>query len=113
MRCLAYVEQCLVPTLQRNDIVVMDNCRIHWLPVFERRSRKAPATLRYLPKYWLTSIQSRCSLQQPRHSMRKSGCANGLASIEQSARLFRCDQSSRMCQLFQPCAMLQYDRNPL
>ena len=26
---LAYGEQCLVPTLRRNDIVVMDNCRIH------------------------------------------------------------------------------------
>ena len=25
----AYVEQCLVPTLLRNDIVVMDNCRVH------------------------------------------------------------------------------------
>ena len=32
---LAYVENCLVPTLRRNDIVVMDNCRVrsgdrHW-----------------------------------------------------------------------------------
>ena len=26
---LAYVENCLVPTLRRNDIVVMDNCRVH------------------------------------------------------------------------------------
>ena len=26
---LAYIEQCLVPTLKRNDIVVMDNCRVH------------------------------------------------------------------------------------
>jgi hypothetical protein len=26
---LAYVEQCLVPTLKRNDIVVMDNFRAH------------------------------------------------------------------------------------
>jgi hypothetical protein len=24
---LAYIEQCLVPTLQRNDIVVIDNLR--------------------------------------------------------------------------------------
>ena len=24
----AYVENCLVPTLRRNDIVVMDNCRV-------------------------------------------------------------------------------------
>src|SRR4030088_1640400 len=26
---LAYVEQCLVPTLPCNDVVVMDNCRVH------------------------------------------------------------------------------------
>src|SRR5580692_3596489 len=29
---LAYIEQCLVPTLRRNDIVVMDNCRVHMGP---------------------------------------------------------------------------------
>ena len=29
---LAYVEQCLVPTLKHNDIVVMDNCRVHLGP---------------------------------------------------------------------------------
>jgi len=26
---LAYIEQCLVPTLKRNDIVVMDNLPAH------------------------------------------------------------------------------------
>ena len=29
---LAYVEQCLVPTLRRNDIIVMDNYRAHKVP---------------------------------------------------------------------------------
>jgi hypothetical protein len=33
---LAYVEQCLVPTLRRNDIVVMDNCRVHMAPAVRR-----------------------------------------------------------------------------
>ena len=33
---LAYVEQCLVPTLRRNDIVVMDNCRVHLGPGIRR-----------------------------------------------------------------------------
>ena len=38
---LAYVEQCLVPTLRRNDIVVMDNCRVHLGPgIRPRRSKK-------------------------------------------------------------------------
>jgi hypothetical protein len=33
---LAYVEQCLVPTLRRNDIVVMDNCRVHMAPAIRQ-----------------------------------------------------------------------------
>ena len=56
---LAYIEQCLVPTLRRNDIVVMDNCRVHMGPAIRERFsdagspsvEKAHATLRYLPKY--------------------------------------------------------------
>jgi transposase len=47
----AYVEQCLVPTLRRNDIVVMDNCRIHLGPAIRETIEKAGATVRYLLKY--------------------------------------------------------------
>ena len=47
---LAYVEQCLVPALRRNDIVVMDNCRVHLGPGIRAAIEKARATLRYLPK---------------------------------------------------------------
>jgi transposase len=48
---LAYVEQCLVPTLRRGDIVVMDNCRIHLVAGVQEVIEKARATVRYLPKY--------------------------------------------------------------
>ena len=48
---LAYVEQCLIPTLRRNDIVVMDNCRVHMAPAVRKAIEKAKASLRYLPKY--------------------------------------------------------------
>src|SRR5271165_5385302 len=48
---LAYVEQCLVPTLKGNDIVVMDNLRAHKVPGIQEAIEKARATLRYLPKY--------------------------------------------------------------
>jgi len=47
----AYIEQCLVPTLRRNDIVVMDNCRVHMGPAIREAIENAHATLRYLPKY--------------------------------------------------------------
>lgn len=48
---LAYVQQCLVPTLRRGDIVVMDNCRVHLSPSIRAAIEKVGATLRYLPKY--------------------------------------------------------------
>ena len=48
---LAYVEQCLVPTLRRNDIVVMDNCRVHMAPAIREAIEKVKASVRYLPKY--------------------------------------------------------------
>jgi transposase len=48
---LAYVEQCLVPTLRRNDIVVMDNCRIHLGVGVREAIGKIGATVRFLPKY--------------------------------------------------------------
>src|SRR5437588_2434415 len=48
---LAYVEQCLVPTLRPSDIVVMDNCRVHLVAGIREAIEKARATVRYLPKY--------------------------------------------------------------
>jgi transposase len=47
----AYVEQCLVPTLRRNDIVVMDNLKAHKVAGIAEAIAKAGASLRYLPKY--------------------------------------------------------------
>jgi transposase len=48
---LADVEQCLVPTLKPDDIVVMDNFRAHMVPGIREAIEKARATVRYLPKY--------------------------------------------------------------
>ena len=48
---LAYVEQCLVPTLTRGDIVVMDNVSVHKSPRIRKAIENAHATLRYLPQY--------------------------------------------------------------
>jgi transposase len=48
---LAYVEQCLVPTLKRKDIVMMDNFGAHKVPGVREAIERAHATVRYLPKY--------------------------------------------------------------
>lgn len=48
---LAYVRQVLVPTLRRNDIVVMDNYAAHKVAGVQETIEQTGATLRYLPKY--------------------------------------------------------------
>ena len=46
-----YIKQCVVPTLQRNDIVTMDNLAAHKVAGIQEAIENAGATLRYLPKY--------------------------------------------------------------
>ncbi len=48
---LAYVEQVLVPTLKKRDIVFMDNVRTHKVAGVAEAIRAAGAELRYLPAY--------------------------------------------------------------
>ena len=48
---LAYIEQCLVPTLSRRDIVVVDNVPFHKVAGVEETIEAVGASLRYLPKY--------------------------------------------------------------
>ena len=48
---LAYVEQCLAPTLRRNDVVMIDNLPAHKAAGVREAIEARGATLRYLPKY--------------------------------------------------------------
>ena len=48
---LAYVEQCLLPTLTPGDIVIMDNLSSHKSPAVRAAIERAGATLRFLPPY--------------------------------------------------------------
>jgi transposase len=48
---LAYVEQCLAPTLKRKDIVMIDNLPAHKATGVREAIEARGATLRYLPKY--------------------------------------------------------------
>jgi transposase len=48
---LAYLEQCLVPTLKPGDIVVMDNLSAHKNDKVRETIEAAGAELRYLPPY--------------------------------------------------------------
>jgi transposase len=46
-----WVEKCLVPTLSKGDIVIMDNLSSHKGPNVEQLIKAAEAELRYLPPY--------------------------------------------------------------
>jgi transposase len=48
---LAYIEQCLAPTLKRRDIVVIDNVSFHKVAGVEEAIQARGAELRYLPQY--------------------------------------------------------------
>ena len=48
---LAYVEQVLVPTLRRGDVVVLDNLAMHKQPEVQIAIERVGARLRFLPPY--------------------------------------------------------------
>ena len=48
---MAYVKQCLVPTLKRGEIVLMDSLPVHKVAGVREAIEAAGATLLYLPKY--------------------------------------------------------------
>ena len=48
---LAYVEQILVPSLRRGDVVILDNLAVHKQPEVRAAIEGAGAQLRFLPPY--------------------------------------------------------------
>jgi transposase len=48
---LVYVKQCLVPTLRRGDIVIMDNLPVHKVAGVAQAIEAVGAKLLYLPPY--------------------------------------------------------------
>jgi len=48
---LAYVNQCLAPTLKRGDIVIMDSLPVHKVSGVKEAIEGRGATLLYLPSY--------------------------------------------------------------
>jgi transposase len=109
---LAY-EQCLVLTLRRNDIVVMDNCRVHLVAGVREAIEKARATLPYLPKYSPDLNPIEMSYSKFKTLMSKVAARTSRPSIEQSARLSHGSVPKNVPTISAMQAMLQYDRNTL
>jgi transposase len=88
---LAYLEQCLCPTLRRRDIVVIDNCRVHMSPRVREVIEKAGATLRYLPKYSLETAYSKFK------EFLRSAAPRTIAEICRAIRSFLPSVSAQEC----------------
>src|SRR6476469_3227660 len=99
---LAYIEQCLVPTLRRNDIVVMDNCRVHMGPAIREaiaRDAALPAEILARPQSNRTTLQQIQGIPPQGRGANCSGPHSSNSLIRPTAR------SVRMCQLFQACRL--------
>ena len=110
---LAYVKQCLVPTLRRNDIVVMDNFRAHKVPGIREAIEKARATVRYLPKYSPDLNPSRCLTANLKPCCARPPSEPFGASTEQFDRSCHCSVLKNARTISGMPDMLQNDREPL
>ena len=102
---LAYVEQCLVPMLKRNDIVVMDNCRVHLGPRHSGGDRESAGDTSLLAEILARPQPDRDALQQIQ-GVPPQGCGANCSGPQSSNSLVHpTAQSARMCQLFQACRL--------
>jgi transposase len=109
---LAYIKQCLVPTLNRGEIVLMDHLPVHKVVGVAEAIEAAGATLIYLPKYSpdLNPIElafSKLKAHAKRPSTRSgASCVGSVALLPISAQK-NAGTSFAMRAMFEP------DRNPL
>jgi transposase len=89
---VAYVKQCLIPTLRRRDVVIMDNLASHKVPGVREAIESVGATLRYLPQYSPDLNPIEPSFSKVKALLRKAAerTVNGLCRrIGKIARSFR------------------------
>ena len=82
----AYVTQFLVPTLKRNDIVILDHLQAHKTPGVQEAIERAGATLRYLPQY----SPDLNPIETPFHSFKEFLRKVAARSVRSLYRAIRC-----------------------
>ena len=102
---MAYLKRCLVPTLKRGDIVMMDSLPVHKVAGVREVIEAAGARLRYLPKYSPDLNPIEHGVQQTQSASTKSSRANHSASLAQDRCPHGRIQSARMCQLLPTCRL--------
>jgi hypothetical protein len=110
---LAYVEQCLVPTLKRDDIVMVDNFAATRCPASERRSRKRGQHSAICRSTRLTSTRSRCPTANSKHSCARPPSEPFPVSTGQFARSYRSSVLENAPTTSGMPAMFPYERESL
>ena len=84
---LAYVEQCLAPTLKRQDIVVADNVPFHKVAGVEEAIQAVGANLLYLPQYSpdLNPIEP---VFHPLKTLLRKAAARTIAGVQRCVRSY-------------------------
>lgn len=109
----AYVEQCLVPALERGDVVVMDNFAAHKVPGVREAIEKAGATLRYLPKYSPDLNPIELPYSKFKDHLRKAA-ERTVRGLYRTIRAFVPQLGARECaNYFRHAGYIPYEREPL
>jgi transposase len=85
---LAYIEQCLAPTLKRGDIVVADNVSFHKIAGVEEALRRVGASLRFLPQYSPDLNPIELAFHPAKTCLRKAASAQSKDCTDVSDRSF-------------------------
>ena len=111
---LAYVEQCLAPTLKRKDIVMIDNLPAHKAAGVREAIEARGATLRYLPKYSPDLNPIEMPFSKLKADLRKAAERTIPRLRRRIGRFAAHPHCPRSRQLFQACRLrVKSDRNLL
>jgi transposase len=102
---VTYLKECLVPTLKRGDIVIMDSLPVHRVAGVREVIEAAGAKLRYLPKYSPDLNPIEQAFSKLKAHLPKSSRTNHPASLAQDRRHRDRIQPARMHQLLPICRL--------
>ena len=91
---VAYVEQCLAPTLKRKDIVMIDNLPAHKAAGIREAIEARGATLRYLPQYSPDLNPIEMPFSKLKASLRKAA-ERTIARLRRRIARFACTLAAR------------------
>ena len=99
----AWLEHCLLPTLEEGDIVVLDNLKAHKSPIVAEILARKNCTVRYLPPYSPDFNPIEMAISKLKAALRKLAertIAGLIAVLEGAADLFKRDECENY---FQTC----------